>query len=88
MKLLWLPPLLGLLGIFLALFVYTRLIRTAVEPGKAQKIAVAIQSGALVFLRQEYLYLLIFVTTVFMIVTVATGWLTAVAFLCRFYRNV
>lgn len=80
MNMLWVPPLLGVFGIIAALVVYVSIIRRRVVPGKAQMIADAIHHGALVFLRQEYFYLALFVVTVFIIAGLVLNWLTAVAF--------
>jgi K(+)-stimulated pyrophosphate-energized sodium pump len=81
MKMLWLPPILGITGILVAAFYYWTITRRAVIHGKARQIADAIHDGALVFLRQEYLYLALFVIVVFILVTIGINWLTAVAFL-------
>jgi K(+)-stimulated pyrophosphate-energized sodium pump len=77
-----LPPLFGVIGIIIALLIYLTMFRRPLGEGKAQKIAAAIHRGALVFLRQEYSYLALFVTVIFVIVGVGINWLTALAFVC------
>jgi len=81
MEPLWLPPLLGVIGILVAAVIYWRLQRHAVAPGKAKQIAEAIHDGALVFLRQEYFYLALFVSVVFMLIALSINWWSALAFL-------
>jgi K(+)-stimulated pyrophosphate-energized sodium pump len=81
MNLLWLPPALGIVGIFIAALFYLNISRRPVPDGKPREIADAIHHGALVFLRQEYSYLGIFVTIVFFIVGFAMNWATALAFI-------
>ncbi|MGD8592474.1 MAG: sodium-translocating pyrophosphatase [Gammaproteobacteria bacterium] len=80
MKLLWLPPLLGITGIVIAAFLYWTISRRPVTHSKAKQIADAIHDGALVFLRQEYLYLALFVIVVLIPLTIGINWLTALAF--------
>ena len=71
----------GVFGIAIALLIYWMLQRRKVTPGKAQQIADAIHDGALVFLRQEYLYLALFVAVVFVLVAAGINAYTALAFL-------
>jgi K(+)-stimulated pyrophosphate-energized sodium pump len=81
MEILWLPPLLGVIGIVITLLIFWALQRHKVTPGKAKQIADAIHHGALVFLRQEYFYLALFVVVVFFVVAFGINWYTAAAFL-------
>ena len=76
----WLPLILALLGILLAGIIFWRIQRDVVEPGKAKNIAAAIHQGALVFLRQEYTYLLLFIVLVFLVLTFSITFATALAF--------
>ncbi len=80
--LLWLPPLLGLIGLVLASLLYWRIQRQPVPPGKAKEIARAIQQGALVFLRHEYAYLAVFVIVVYVLLAFGIDRLSALAFVC------
>ena len=82
MKLLWLPPLLGVCGIVLAAWIYWTIQRRKVTHDKAVKIADSIHAGALVFLRQEYFYLALFVAIVSILLVLGINWLTALAFIC------
>ena len=82
MEPLWLPPLLGASGIVIAALVYWTIQRREVTHEKAGKIAEAIHAGALVFLRQEYLYLTLFVAIVSILIVLGINWLTALAFIC------
>ena len=80
MVLTWLPPAFGVAGIIIAAFFYFKIKRKPVEPGRPRDIADAIHQGALVFLREEYLYLGIFLLVVFIATGVALDWATALAF--------
>ena len=80
MELLWLPPLLGLSGIVIALLIYWTIQRREVTHQKARQIAEAIHAGALVFLKQEYFYLVLFVAIVAIVIVIGINWLTALAF--------
>jgi len=68
MELVWLPPLLGVVGIIIAALIYSTIVRRPVEPGKAHDVAEAIHRGAQVFLRREYSYLASFVFIVFLVI--------------------
>ena len=76
-----LPPLLSIFGLVAALFFYMTIIRQPAESGKAQEIADAIHWGARAFLRKEYSYMAAFTLVVSMIIGLAIGWATAVAFI-------
>ena len=77
----WIPPLLGLLGIVIAAFLFWTIRRRPVTHTNAKQIADAIHAGALVFLRQEYLYLALFASVVMVLVGIGINWLTALAFI-------
>jgi K(+)-stimulated pyrophosphate-energized sodium pump len=72
---------LGIVGIIVAALFYLNISRRHITAGKPREIANAIHHGALVFLRQEYSYLGVFVTIVFIIVGFAMSWATALAFI-------
>ena len=80
-NLILLPPLLGIFGLIAALFFYMIIIRQPAESGKAQEIADAIHRGAREFLRKEYSYMAAFTFVISMIIGLAIGWATAVAFI-------
>ncbi|MCF6355356.1 MAG: sodium-translocating pyrophosphatase [Candidatus Polarisedimenticolaceae bacterium] len=77
----WAPPLFGLAGLVIAYLLFQSIRRQPVEHGKAGEIAEAIHSGAMVFMRQEYAYLALFVAAVFAVLFLLLGWQTALAFL-------
>ena len=81
MEITWIPPLLGAVGILIAWVLYLSIQRRQIGHGKASEIAEAIHSGAMVFMRQEYAYLALFVATVFAVLIFSLGWQTALAFL-------
>ena len=81
MNLIWLPSLIGLTGLLAAVLVYYSIQRSNIEPGKAEKIAETIRHGALVFLRQEYFYLLLFIILISSLITVSINWQTAITFI-------
>ena len=51
------PPLLGIVGLAIAFFIYTVMSRREVPEGKVQKIGEQIHLGAMVFMKREYTYL-------------------------------
>lgn len=81
MILIWLPSALGFVGIIVAMLFYLSISRRPVTLSKPREIADAIHHGALLFLRQEYSYLGLFVIIVFLVVGVAMNWATAGAFI-------
>ncbi len=81
MKLIWLPPLIGLAGLLAAILIYYSIQRRKVESSKAEKIAETIRHGALLFLRQEYFYLLLFIILISSLITVSINWQTAITFI-------
>ena len=54
------PPILGLVGLAIAFFIYTVMSRREIPDGEVQKIGEQIHLGAMVFMKREYTYLLIF----------------------------
>ncbi len=76
----WLPVLFGILGILLAGVIFWSIQRIKVEPGRAKTIAATIHQGTLVFMRQEYFYLVLFIAVVFVLVAFSISVATALAF--------
>lgn len=74
-------PFVGLAGLVYALLTYTAIKRAPAGNEKMQEIAAAIQSGAMVFLKQEYRIVAIFIVVVFVLLAAAVHPGTAVAFL-------
>lgn len=66
----FIPVLLGLAGIAMAVYVYQLVLRYPVGEGKAAEIAVEIQKGAMAFLKREYGILALFVAVVAVILFV------------------
>ena len=54
------PPILGLVGLTIAFFIYTVMSRREIPDGEVQKIGEQIHLGAMVFMKREYTYLFIF----------------------------
>ena len=54
------PPILGLVGLAIAFFIYTVMSRREIPDGEVQRIGEQIHLGAMVFMKREYTYLLIF----------------------------
>ena len=76
-----LPPLLGILGLSVAYYLYYLVKKNPGGEGKVAEIAAAIHSGALVFIRREYSVLAIFVAVVAILLVVSPlGVATAGAF--------
>jgi len=78
----YIPIVLGLVGLLAALGLYRAVLGYPEGTGKVVDIASQIHRGALVFMRREYLYLVIFVIVVGAVILVSDlGWRTMVAFL-------
>ena len=78
----YIPIVLGLVGLLAALGLYRAVLGYPEGTGKVVEIASQIHRGALVFMRREYLYLVIFVIVVGALILVSDlGWRTMVAFL-------
>ena len=54
------PPILGLVGLAIAFFIYTVMSRREIPDGEVQKIGDQIHLGAMVFMKREYTYLFAF----------------------------
>ena len=74
-----LPPLLGLLGLVAAFVVYLLVMKYPDGEDKVKKIGDQIHTGALVFMKTEYKYLLIFISVLVVLVWFALGIYSAVA---------
>ncbi len=82
MDVLYVPAILGGVGLVVAFFIYTVVIRFPAGEGKVADIAQEVHTGAMVFMRREYSILAIFVAViaVFLFIGFKT-WHTPVAFL-------
>jgi K(+)-stimulated pyrophosphate-energized sodium pump len=74
------PPLLGVLGLFVAYYLYHLVKGYAGGEGKVAEIAEAIHDGAMVFMRREYSVLAVFVVVVAVLLALSLGVATAGAF--------
>ena len=74
-----LPPLLGLVGMLAAFFVYTLVMKYPDGEDKVKKIGDQIHSGALAFMKTEYKYLLVFITVLVVLSQIFLGAETAIA---------
>ena len=63
-----LPPIMGVLGLIIAAFIYMLMSRYSDGDEKIRKIADAIHEGAMVFMKREYLMLLAFAAPLFLII--------------------
>jgi K(+)-stimulated pyrophosphate-energized sodium pump len=78
----YIPIVLGLVGLLAALGFYRSVLSYPEGTGKVVEIASQIHRGALVFMKREYLYLVIFVIVVSAVILVSDlGWRTTIAFL-------
>jgi K(+)-stimulated pyrophosphate-energized sodium pump len=74
-------PVLGVLGVIVAGWLFFSVKKQPVGTPKMEEIAGMIHEGAMVFLRREYQILLIFIAIVFLLLGWKISWWTAVAFL-------
>ena len=58
------PPILGLVGLAIAFFIYTVMSRREIPDGEVQKIGEQIHLGAMVFMKREYTYLAYFCSSI------------------------
>ncbi|HEY0971244.1 MAG TPA: sodium-translocating pyrophosphatase [Gemmatimonadales bacterium] len=70
----------GLAGLLVALFIYRGVVRQPAGSSAMQFIADQIQVGAMAFLRREYVVLLPFLLLVAVLLSLALGWETGVAY--------
>ena len=77
-----LPVILGIVGLLAALLVYNMVLKYPAGEGKVVDIAEQIHRGAMVFMRREYTYLLVFVAIVAVLIFISDlGAPTTLAFL-------
>ena len=77
----FLPPLLGLLGLGCAYYLYKLVERYPEGEDKIKKIADEIHLGAMVFMKREYRMLAMFAGVLLVFLFIFLGWKTALAFL-------
>ena len=75
-----LPPVVGALGMVVALFIYLLMVKYPEGDEKLRKIAAAIHEGAMVFMHREYLYLAIFSSILLVFIYFALDWKTSLSF--------
>ena len=73
------PPLLGLVGLVTAFIIFRLVLSYSEGNAEVKRIGDLIHSGAMKFMRTEYIYLLIFVLVLTVLVYFALNWQTAVA---------
>ena len=77
----FIPPLLGLLGLLIALGIFRVVLSYPEGNPEVKKIGDMIHSGAMSFMKTEYMYLVVFVLVLAVLVFFALGWETATAVL-------
>lgn len=77
----WLPIFISMLGLISVWVIFRMITSAPVGEGKVRKIADAIHLGVMVFIRQEYSVLAVFVLLIFIVLAYATNWYSANAFL-------
>lgn len=81
-NLLILVPIIGLIGLLMAFWLYSYVGKQNAGTEKMQEICAAISEGAHAFLQAEYKVLIIFVIVLFVLIGIGIGnWMTAVCFL-------
>ena len=75
----FIPPLLGLVGLITAFIIFRLVLSYSEGNAEVKRIGDLIHSGAMKFMRTEYVYLLIFVLVLTVLVYFALNWQTAVA---------
>ena len=78
-SMLFIPPIFGVAGLLVALFIYFLLLQYDGGTDKVKKIADQIHLGAMVFMRREYTYLFYFVSVLIILSYFALGANTAIA---------
>ena len=78
--LLWIPVLVGAVGLLVALVLYRLILRYDVGGSKGQEICEQIHLGAMVFMRREYTWLALFSSVLCLLLWLTLGWGTALAF--------
>ena len=77
----YIPPLLGLIGLLIALGIFRVVLSYPEGNPEVKKIGDMIHSGAMSFMKTEYTYLVVFVLILAVLVFFALGWETATAVL-------
>ncbi len=77
----WIAPVLGVVGLAIAAMLYGWITKQSDGNDKMREIAKAIHDGAMTFLKREYTVLIVFVGVVAIVLGVALGAKTAMAFL-------
>lgn len=81
MDYIWLPPVLGAVGLIVAFLIYLRVLKHSPGDGLVAEIADEIHRGAMVFMRREYSILLIFVVVITAALFIGfRSWQTPLAF--------
>jgi len=75
-----LPPLIGIVGLVVAFFIYKRILEYSEGTEKVAKIGHAIHEGAMVFMKREYKMLAVFAGVLFVGLWIFLGFYTAMAF--------
>ena len=73
-------PIFGIIGLGCALIVYLRILKQPIGTDRMREIADAIHEGAMAFLKREYVVLAVFIVLVTLLLAVAIGPDTAIAF--------
>ncbi len=68
---LYLPPVLGVLGLMVAFFIYHTMTKYSEGDGAIKKIAAAIHEGAMVFMHREYKMLAIFAAVLLVLIVIS-----------------
>ncbi len=78
---LWIAPIIGVISVLFAYFRSKQIATKSAGNQRMQEIAGYIQEGAMAFLTREYRTLIIFIVALFVILTFAINWQTAVCYL-------
>ncbi|MET0083782.1 MAG: sodium-translocating pyrophosphatase [Sedimenticola sp.] len=76
----WLPPLLGIVGLVVAFGIYRQVMTYSTGNEKVTRISEHIHTGAMVFMRREYRMLIIFAAVLLILLYIFLGIKTAIAF--------
>ena len=77
----WLAPICALIGILVAAYLGSWVLKQNPGPEKMNDISKKIQQGAQAFLMSEYKLLIIFMVVVAVVMAIALSWITALAFI-------
>ena len=84
---LFIPLVLGIIGLGVAYYIYTLVLKYSEGEDKIKKIGDQIHLGAMVFMRSEYQILAMFAAVLLVLLFIFLGWKTALAF-ARQWRSV